>query len=163
MIVTEKDRTYLHCAVQQAQKAKQAGNLPIGAVIVLNDTVVAQGQNSIWMPQLSPTRHAEIEALEAIPPKMRPFTPQMSLYTTLEPCVMCTGAILLNRIGRVVFGALDSRGGASCTLNHLPPAFERLFKSINWIGPALPEFCDPLDRQVATLVQSRRNRVWETS
>ena len=67
----------------------------------------------------------------------------MTCYTTLEPCVMCFGALLLHGVGRVVFGAYDTLGGAGTLLQHLPPYYEdaRVFE---WEGPLMPEVCDPL-------------------
>ena len=153
------DLDYLHRAVQLARDARQMGNLPIGAVITLDGEIVAEGKNTIWVPVLAPNRHAEIEALEALPPDLRGRAGKMTLYTTLEPCLMCFGAILVYHIGRVVFGAYDSRGGASCVLGHMPPAFERIFEGVEWIGPAFPQVCDELSREVAVLVKERQRRI----
>jgi tRNA(adenine34) deaminase len=153
------DIEYLHRAVQLAHEARQTGNLPIGAVITLDGKIVAEGKNAIWAPVLAPNRHAEIEALEALPPDLRGQAGKMTLYTTLEPCLMCLGAILVYHVGRVVFGAYDSRGGASCVLGHMPPAFERIFEDVEWVGPALPQVCDELSREVAALVKERQCRM----
>jgi tRNA(adenine34) deaminase len=142
-------------AVQLAHDA-QAGNLPIGAVITLDGEVVAEGKNTIWEPMLAPNRHSEIEAL---PPDLRARAGEMTLYTTLEPCMMCLGAILVYHIGRVVFGAYDSRGGSSCVLGHMPPAFERIFEDVEWVGPALPQAYDGLSEEVAALVAERQRRM----
>jgi tRNA(adenine34) deaminase len=152
------DLDYLHRAVQLAHDARQAGNLPIGAVITLDGKIVAEGKNTIWAPALAPNRHAEIEALEALPPDLRARAGEMTLYTTLEPCLMCLGAILVYHIGRVIFGAYDSRGGCSCVLGHMPPAFETIFENVEWVGPALPQVCDELSREVAVLVKERQRR-----
>jgi tRNA(adenine34) deaminase len=141
-----------------ARDARQAGNLPIGAVITLDGEIVAEGKNTIWAPVPAPNRHAEIEALEALPPDLRARAGEMTLYTTLEPCMMCLGAILVYRIGRVVFGAYDLRGGCSCTLSHMPPAFENLFTGVEWVGPTLLHGCDELSVEVTTLIRERRRR-----
>jgi tRNA(adenine34) deaminase len=153
-----KDLDYLHRAVRLAHEAREAGNLPIGAVIVLDGAVVAEGKNAIWSPVLAPNRHAEIEALEAVPPGLRARAGEMTLYTTLEPCLMCLGAILVYHVGRVVFGAYDPRGGCACTLGHMPPAFERIFEGVKWVGPALPQACDALSAEVVALVKARQRR-----
>jgi tRNA(adenine34) deaminase len=150
------DLDYLHRAVQLAHEARQGGNLPIGAVITLDGEIVAEGKNTIWAPTLAPNRHAEIEALEALSPGLRARAGEMTLYTTLEPCMMCLGAILVYHIGRIVFGAYDLRGGASCVLGYMPPAFERIFADVKWIGPALPQVCDELSREVTELVIERQ-------
>jgi tRNA(adenine34) deaminase len=154
----EKDREFLNQAVCLARQAQEAGNLPIGAVISLDDNIVAEGRNSIWVPEFRPGRHAEIEALEAIPSELGERAQEMTLYTTLEPCVMCAGAILLYRIGRVVFGAYDSWGGGLCVCGHLPPAFTVRLKAVEWVGPALPEVCDELFETALTLIEERRRR-----
>jgi tRNA(adenine34) deaminase len=153
------DLDYLHRAVQLACDARQMGNLPIGAVITLDGEIVAEGKNTIWAPVLAPNRHAEIEALEALPPGLRARAGEMTLYTTLEPCLMCLGAILVYHIGRVVFGAYDHRGGCSCVLDYMPPAFERIFADVEWIGPAFPQVCDELSQEVAALVIERQRRM----
>jgi tRNA(adenine34) deaminase len=154
----DQDLEYLHHAIRLAREARKMGNLPIGAVIVLDDEVVAEGKNTIWSPVLAPNRHAEIEALEALPPDLRGRAGEMTLYTTLEPCLMCLGAILLYHIGCVVFGACDSRAGASCVLGYMPPAFERIFEGVEWIGPALPQECGELDAEAEALLAERKKR-----
>jgi tRNA(adenine34) deaminase len=68
----------------------------------------------------------------------------MTCYTTLEPCVMCFGAVVLHRIGRVVFGAKDPRGGALALLGHLPRDVGGEIAHVEWIGPLRPDLCDPL-------------------
>jgi len=79
------DLEYLHRAIRLAREAGRVGNLPVGAVISLDGEVVAEGKNSIWVPKLSPSRHAEIEALEAVPPELlRARAEEMTLYTTLR-------------------------------------------------------------------------------
>jgi tRNA(adenine34) deaminase len=153
------DLKHLYRAVQLARDARRAGNLPIGAVVTLDGEIVAAGKNTIWVPMLAPNRHAEIEALEALHPDLRGRAGEMTLYTTLEPCMMCLGAILVYHVGRVVFGAYDLRGGSSCVLGHMPPAFERIFEDVEWIGPALPQVCDELSKEVAALIKERERRM----
>jgi len=121
-------------------------NLPIGAVITLDSKVIAKGKNSIWTPKYRPSRHAEINAIDKVPSDLWHRASNMTLYTTLEPCVMCTGAILIHRIGRIVFGSNDAYGGAGCVFGHMPATFERLRASTIWVGPVLPEKCDELKK-----------------
>ena len=120
------------------------GNLPIGAVIVLNGVVIARGMNTIWQPSIDLIRHAEMEALRNIPLHLRANCQEMTLFTTLEPCLMCAGAILLHQVGRLVFGASDPHGGVGACLGSLPPYFKYELSRCQWHGPALPEACDPL-------------------
>lgn len=154
----DRDLEYMHHAIRLAREAQRVGNLPVGAVISLDGKVVAEGKNAIWVPKLSPNRHAEIEALEAVPPELWVRAGDMTLYTTLEPCLMCMGAILVHRIGRVVFGSSDSRGGASCVFGHMPPAFEKRLQALEWVGPALPQECDELDATVSAMLVKYNNR-----
>jgi tRNA(adenine34) deaminase len=151
-----RDLEYMHQAVRLAREAQRAGNLPIGAVIALNGKVVAEGRNRLWVPEFNPSRHAEIEALQAVPTALWARSREMTLHTTLEPCLMCMGAILLYRLGRVVFGSSDGRGGASCVFGHLPPAFEARLQALEWVGPALPQECDELYQTALAMLDERR-------
>jgi tRNA(adenine34) deaminase len=139
---------FLREAIQLAEAADRRGNLPIGAVIVLDGAVVARGMNSIWRPQLDLTRHAEMEALRAAPAELWSRSREMTLFTTLEPCVMCAGAILLHRIGGLMFGSTDPYGGVGACLRDLPPYFQEELALVQWTGPVLPAECDRLYRQV---------------
>lgn len=106
----ERDQLMMGLALEQAQKAQDQGEVPIGAVIASLDEVIATGFNQ---PCLShdPTAHAEIIALRAacLHQKNYRLGKELTLYVTLEPCIMCAGALLHARIGRLVFGAADSR------------------------------------------------------
>jgi tRNA(adenine34) deaminase len=80
----------------------------------------------------------------------------MTLFTTLEPCLMCAGAILLHQVGRLVYGSSDPYGGvaASC-VDSLPPYFKHEFTLVQWTGPALPAECDLLYLRVQELERLR--------
>ena len=80
----------------------------------------------------------------------------MTLYTTLEPCLMCAAAILMYQMGRLVFGASDPYGGVEPALESLPPFFSEQFPRVEWIGPALPAECDALNARVRELVRNRQ-------
>ncbi len=142
--------------VKLAKAAKTAGNLPIGALITLDGKIIAEGQNRLWHPVISPGRHAEIDALTNVDPDLWARAKEMTLYTTLEPCLMCLSTILLHKIGHVIYGAEDPRGGALCTVGHMPPAFERFFKELKLTGPALPEKCDELFHQMVEIIETRK-------
>ena len=107
MDINEFDRNCLDRAVTLALDAEEAGNLPIGAVIALEEQIISEGKNTIWQPEKNLHKHAEMEALSRIPQDLINLPDRMTLYTTLEPCVMCFGAIMLYRIGRVVYGSKD--------------------------------------------------------
>jgi tRNA(adenine34) deaminase len=151
MPLSEMDRLCFQRAIALANEAGEHKNLPIGAVISFQGEIVGEGKNTIWYPELSLYRHAEIEALRSVPTDQWEHAQDMCLYSTLEPCLMCLGAILLHGIGRVVFGTADPYGGASTVINQLPPFFAGRFSKISWEGPALPELCDPLYQRVKIL------------
>ena len=150
------DRDFLRKAIRLALRAEQEGNLPIGAVVTLDGEVIAEGRSRIWAPAFDATRHAEIEALRAVPRDL--FADRswdLTLYTTLEPCMMCAGAIYLHRVGRVVFGARDDYGGLPVHEVELPRYFAKRRSQVRWEGPALPAECDPLFARALELVASR--------
>ena len=156
--LSDSDVLFFQEAIRLALQAEQEGNLPIGAVITLEGVVIARGRNAIWQPVHNPNRHAEIEALRAVPAHLWDASREMTLYTTLEPCLMCTGAILLHHVGRVLYGAVDDYGGAHMVFAHLPPYFEQEVSQTRWIGPAYPQACNPLFGRVMGLVRERRKR-----
>lgn len=144
----EADLNFLRRAVGIALEAEAGGNLPVGAVVVLGGEVVAEAGNAVLSPAYHPGRHAEIEALRLVPASLWPRGREMSVYTTLEPCVMCAGALLLHGVGRIVFGAADPTGGAGPLLAHLPAYYAGGAGVPLWLGPLLPEVCDPLYARV---------------
>ncbi|MEW5684529.1 MAG: tRNA adenosine(34) deaminase TadA [Pseudomonadota bacterium] len=114
----------MRIALEAAQAAAEAGEIPVGAVIVDPATgeVVAVGANQP-IGSHDPTAHAEIVALRAAAAKLGNYRlTDLHLYVTLEPCAMCAGAISHARIGRVVYGADDPKGGA---VEHGPRFFEQ--------------------------------------
>lgn len=156
--MSEDDRL-MHRAIELALLAEQEGNLPVGAVISLGGEVVAEGRSAIWVPEFDATRHAEMEALRMVPPGLWNLPGEMSLYTTLEPCLMCFGSILLHGVGRVVFGSSDRYGGASSVLSHLPPFFQERIESAQWLEPVMPSECDPLRERLLALEGDRKGQV----
>lgn len=154
--ITQQDVTFMKSAIQQAEQAGRQGNLPIGVVIVLDKTIIARGSNAIWKPVTALTRHAEMEALRSVTPDLWSRSREMSLYTTLEPCLMCAGAILLHQLGRLVYGSDDPWGGVSSCLDSLPEFFKDAFARIQWVGPALSAECDPLYTRAMDLIHQRQ-------
>ena len=144
MVTSDSDISFFQHAIRLALEAEREGNLPIGAVISLEGQIIGEGKNAIWRPDYNPNRHAEIEALRNVPQRLWTSSRNMTLYTTLEPCMMCTGAILLHQIGRVLYASADPYGGASPVAGHMPTYFEEAASRIEWIGPAYAEACDPL-------------------
>jgi len=140
--------SFLRRAVGLALEAERRGDLPVGAVVVLGGEVVAEASNAVLVPEYHPGRHAETEALGRVPAALWPRAREMTCYTTLEPCVMCAGALLLHGVGRVVFGAADEEGGAGALLGNLPPYYAGGSGVPEWVGPALSEECAPLYRRM---------------
>ena len=120
---------YMKLAIKEAIKARDIDEVPIGAIIVKDDKVIARAHNLREKKQLA-TAHAEILAIEKACKKLNTWRLEgCTLYVTLEPCAMCTGATILSRIEHVVYGASDPKGGCiqSCIamyeqqgFNHYP-------------------------------------------
>ena len=110
------DEKWLHVAFELAKHAIVHGEIPVGAVLVLDNQIIGQGYNSC-IAHHDPTAHAEILALRqgALFLKNYRLTPGTSLYVTLEPCSMCLAAMRHARVDRLVFGAYDAKGGR---INH---------------------------------------------
>lgn len=134
---------FLQRAVELALAAEAEGNLPIGALIVLRGEIIAEGRNSLLNPQYHPGRHGEIEALKNVPTALWPEAHAMTCYTTLEPCVMCYGTLLLHGVGHIVFGATDPEGGFR-TIESALPTFYYNHARPQWQGPLYADQCDPL-------------------
>lgn len=111
--VSEADARWMRKALEQAREAQAAGEVPVGAVLVRNDELVAQA----WNRPIStndPCAHAEVLAIRAGAARIGNYRlPDCSLYVTLEPCAMCAGAIIQARLKRVVYGAADPKTGAA--------------------------------------------------
>ncbi len=105
------DEYYMQLALQQAQRAYEADEVPVGAIVVQQGQVLGRGYNQV--ERLSdPTAHAEIIALTAAFGFLSAkYLPNATLYVTLEPCHMCAGALYWSKIGRIVYGAADVKHG----------------------------------------------------
>lgn len=125
----DTNEKFMKIAIKEAMKAWKKDEVPIGAIIVKDDKIIARAHNLREKKQLS-TAHAEILAIEKACKKLNTWRLEnCTLYVTLEPCAMCTGATILSRIDHVVYGAKDSKGGCieSCIkmyeqqgFNHYP-------------------------------------------
>ena len=106
------DREYMHLAIMQARAAALRGEVPIGAVVVLEDRILAAAGNRT-ITDCDPTAHAEIVALRAAALGAGNYRlTGAALYVTIEPCAMCAGALVQARIARLIYGADEPKGGA---------------------------------------------------
>jgi tRNA(adenine34) deaminase len=119
MVMDEKDYKYMQMAVDEAMKAQALGEVPIGAIIVHDNKVIARAHNLRETTQNAVT-HAELSAIQDACNVLGSWRlEETTLYVTLEPCPMCAGAILQSRIPRVVYGARDPKGGCVDSLYRL--------------------------------------------
>ena len=109
---SEIDETFMRAAVELAARAAEQGEVPVGALLIIEGEVVGCGYNRP-ISAADPSAHAEMEALRAAAKAVGNYRlPGATLYVTLEPCAMCAGAIMHARIARVVYGAPDPKTGA---------------------------------------------------
>lgn len=114
-----EDISYMQLALAAAEEAAAQGEVPVGAVVVCAGAVVGRGYNRREVTR-SPLGHAEIAAIDQASRHFGSWRlNQCTIYVTLEPCIMCTGAIIQARIGRLVFGCLDAKAGAVESLYRL--------------------------------------------
>ena len=116
---SELDIRWMHRALDLARHAEQAGEVPVGALVVLNDEVIGEGWNQPIVSH-DPTAHAEMVAMRAAAARIKNYRlTGATLYVTLEPCAMCAGAMVHARIARVVYGAADPKAGAAGSVFNL--------------------------------------------
>lgn len=116
---TAQDEAFMRLAMQKAALAEENGEVPVGAVLVKDGEVIAEGWNSV-IGHHDATAHAEMVAIRQAGLKLENYRLlDTTLYVTLEPCPMCAGALLHSRVGRIVFGAFDLKAGAAGTVLNL--------------------------------------------
>jgi tRNA(adenine34) deaminase len=139
-VIFEEDLQHMRAAIEQAELARAAGEVPVGAVLVIAGEIVGRGYNQPISAN-DPTAHAEVMALRDAGLHQANYRlPGSTLYVTLEPCVMCCGAIMHARVERVVFGARDPKTGAAGSVIDLF-AEARLNHHAESIGGVLAEEC----------------------
>ncbi|MDH7605649.1 MAG: tRNA adenosine(34) deaminase TadA [Melioribacter sp.] len=136
MLFPEYVYKFMYSALQEAQRAFEENEVPIGAVIVYQDKIIARGYNQTEKLK-DPTAHAEMIAITAAANYLQNWRlNECDLYVTAEPCIMCTGAILLSRIKNVYFGTYEPKFGACGSLyniiennkyNHKPNVFSGIY------------------------------------
>ena len=140
------DIDFMHLALEQAGRARAAGEVPVGAVLVSGERVIASGANHP-IGSNDPTAHAEIEALRSGGQALGSYRlTDTTLYVTLEPCPMCAMAIVHARVRRLVFGAWDPRGGAAGSVTDIF-TLPSLNHRVDVFGGVLLEECGSLLRE----------------
>ncbi|MBI3883571.1 MAG: nucleoside deaminase [Sphingobacteriales bacterium] len=105
------DEKYMRQALQEAQRAFEEEEVPVGAIVVMNNRIIAKGYNQVEKLTDS-TAHAEIIAMTAAFNFLgSKYLPEATLYVTVQPCLMCSGALYWSKIGRIVYGAEDVKNG----------------------------------------------------
>ncbi|MGQ7868414.1 nucleoside deaminase [Sunxiuqinia sp. sy24] len=141
------DTYFMKKAFQEAQRAYEKGEVPVGAVVVAQDLVIARAHN-LTETLTDVTAHAEMQAITAAANLLGgKYLDKCTLYVTLEPCVMCAGALGWSQMGRVVFGAYDAKRGFS---NFAPNA---LHPKTEFMGGVLADECGDL---MTAFFQERR-------
>ncbi|MFV0437515.1 MAG: tRNA adenosine(34) deaminase TadA [Desulfopila sp.] len=148
------DEKWMRMALRAAKAAATQGEVPVGAILVQQDSLLAAAGNQP-ITQHDPTAHAEIRVLRSGARRCQNYRlPGTTLYVTLEPCLMCIGAIIHARVERLVYGAADPKTGAVQSLYPIG-SDPRLNHSLYLTGGVLKEECGKLLRD---FFQARRNR-----
>jgi tRNA(adenine34) deaminase len=120
MELTKKDKICMKVALKEAERALKIGDYPVGAVLVINDKIVAKKRNALFT-ETDWASHAELSIIKEnsklIKKHVKEKNSKVELFTTLEPCLMCLGASVLHRIDRIVYACPDPHGGAT----HIDP------------------------------------------
>ena len=153
-MTTETDLRWMRHALQLAERAKTLGEVPVGAVLVKNDELVAEGWNQP-IASHDPSAHAEMVAMRAAAQVLKNYRlNDLTLYVTLEPCVMCAGAIIHARLSRLVFGADDAKAGAVRSVYDVI-AQPRLNHRLDWTGGVLADECGAV---LTTFFKNKRGK-----
>lgn len=152
------DTEWMRYAIRLAQRAEDQGEVPVGALLVKDNRCIAEAWNQPIQTH-DPTAHAEIVAMRKAGQVLGNYRLiDTTLYVTLEPCVMCMGAIAHARVKRLVFGAYDSKRGAVCHALQLSDA-EFLNHKVEWTGGVLQTDCADL---LSDFFKARRERAKKT-
>jgi tRNA(adenine34) deaminase len=138
------DDSFMLAALEEARLAGAAGDVPVGAVIVVGGEIIARGHNR-RQASADPTAHAEVEALRMASRQIGNWRIAGTMYVTQEPCPMCAGALVNARVERLVYGCANPKAGAVHTLYRLT-ADRRLNHRIEVVGGARQEECAELLR-----------------
>ena len=139
----DSDELWMQHAIHQAHKAEESGEVPVGAVLIYKQQLIAQGWNCP-IKNHDPSAHAEIVAIRKAGEILGNYRlVDTSLYVTLEPCLMCIGAILHARVKRLIFGAMDPKRGAVCSALDLDD-LTFFNHQVEWRSGVLADSCSSL-------------------
>jgi tRNA(adenine34) deaminase len=151
------DERFMLAAIAEAEAAFEDGDVPVGAVIVHDNRIIARGRNQRELLN-DPTAHAEMIALTAAASRLQSWRlDDCTMHVTLEPCPMCAGAIVLARLPRLVFGAVDPKTGACVSLFNIP-SDARLNHRVAISQSTLADSCADLLRQFFERKRSARRK-----
>lgn len=137
-LVSDSERLWMNQALQLAETAAKQGEVPVGAVVVLDGQIIGEGYNQP-ITTSNPCAHAEIIALQEAGKTVQNYRlVDATLYVTLEPCSMCAGAMVHSRIKRLVYGATEPKAGVACSVQHF---FEQGFLNhkVDVVGGVMAE------------------------
>ena len=132
----DADARYMDMALIEARKAEEAGEVPVGAIIVLDGAVIGSGFNQP-ISTTDPTAHAEVVAMRNAARTVKNYRlPGATLYCTVEPCMMCAGALIHARIARLVFGTPDPKAGSAGSIYNVltDPRLNHRVECVSGIG-----------------------------
>ena len=139
--MTDTQEYFMELALQEAKKAEQIGEVPVGAILVSENEEILAAAHNLTIKLVDPTAHAEILALRKAALEINNYRLlNTTLYVTVEPCIMCMGAIVHARISRVVFGATDPKWGAAGSLYNVAED-DRLNHRVEIIAGVRAEDC----------------------
>lgn len=150
------DVSYMRMALFEAQCAASSGEIPVGAVVVRGSMVIGRGRN-VRMQDASPLGHAELVAMADAARHLASWRfDGCTIYVTLEPCVMCSGALVQCRMARIVFGTRDSKGGGCRSLYEIPNDPRMYHRCLVTEGVLAQECAELLHRFFEARRQSQR-------
>lgn len=148
----QKDLFFMRQALALAKEAEIAGEVPVGALAIVDNVVIGEGYNTS-IADCDPTAHAEIMALRSAAQKLNNYRlPELDIYVTLEPCLMCVGAMIQARIRRLIFGAYDPKSGAIASVFALADT-KKLNHNFEFCGGVLADECGKI---LSDFFKSRR-------
>ena len=155
--IVKRMKKYMSEALKEAEKAVAAGEIPVGAVIVWDGSIIARAHN-MTETMKDPTAHAEILAIREAAKALGGWRlTDCEMFVTVEPCSMCAGAIVWSRIGKLYIGAMDPKAGACGSLMNIPQD-ERLNHFVDIETGVMEEECSLIMKEFFRKLRSSKNK-----